>query len=196
MRKRYSILYMVMIFFVMSLLGWFWEVGLHLAAEGKFVNRGFLRGPWLPIYGVGSIIIIVFLKELRRKPWLEFGGIILLCGGIEYAGSWLLEQIYHGIKWWDYSDYAWNLNGRICAEGLLAFGIGGMLIVYAADPFLERLFRCIPKKILVPLCLGLLFLFCTDLFFSASNPNMGAGITANWTKVAKYQDDVPLGHGN
>lgn len=165
----------VMIFFVMSLAGWIWEVGLHLISSGSFVNRGFLHGPWLPIYGCGSVMIWMLHNKLPRKPLLEFSAIILLCGCIEYGVSWFLEQTY-GMRWWDYSDYFLNLNGRICVEGLLAFGIGGMAFVHLFVPLLDRLFRRIPKKILVVVCLLLILIFCGDLICSGRNPNLGTGI--------------------
>ena len=174
--KQDSFWPMVMIFFTMSLTGWVWEVCLHLISEGRLVNRGLLHGPWLPLYGYGSILILTVLHRLRKKPLLEFLAIVLLCGCLEYGISWFLEQAYDGMRWWDYSDYFLNLNGRICVEGLLAFGIGGMAIVYVYAPFLDRLFRRIPKKILVMVCLVLILIFSVDLIYSCKNPNLGNGI--------------------
>lgn len=166
----------VMIFFVMSLMGWLWEVGLHLLAGGGFVNRGLFHGPWLPIYGFGSVMILLLLRRLQKRPLLEFMAIVLLCGCMEYFASWFLEQIYDGKKWWDYSGYFLNLNGRICVEGLLAFGLGGMVIVYFFAPFLNRVFRYIPHKIMISICLVLIVLFGIDLVCSVKNPNVGRGI--------------------
>ena len=147
-----------------------------MISDGSFVNRGFFHGPWLPIYGSGSVLILTLLNKLRKKPLLEFLAIILLCGCIEYYISWFLEQLYDGLRWWDYSDYFLNLNGRICVEGLLAFGVGGMVIVYVYAPLLDCLFRRIPKKILVSACLVLILIFCTDLIYSGKYPNLGNGI--------------------
>lgn len=166
----------VMIFFIMSVAGWLWEVGFHLILNGSFVNRGLFHGPWLPIYGYGSVLILTFFKKLRKKPLLEFLSIITLCGCIEYFISWFLEQLYDGMRWWDYSNYFLNLNGRICVEGLLAFGVGGMAIVYFLGPALERLIGRIPRKILAPICLFLLLIFCADMIYSGKNPNLGYGI--------------------
>lgn len=179
-RKRYSFCSMAMLFFSMSFLGWLWEVCLHLITNGCFVNRGFFHGPWLPIYGFGSLLILTALNKLRKKPWLEFLSIIILCGCIEYFISWALEQIYDGMKWWDYSDYFLNLNGRICAEGLLAFGAGGMLIVYLGAPFLDEMFGHIPKKVQISVCLVLTLFFCIDLIYSCQDPNIGNGIAGCW----------------
>lgn len=126
---------MVMIFFTMSLTGWLWEVCLHLISDGSFVNRGFLHGPWLPIYGSGSILILTLLHKLRKKPLLEFLAIILLCGCIEYYISWFLEQMYDGMRWWDYSDYFLNLNGRVCVEvaGLWLWQDGDRILLCTAS---------------------------------------------------------------
>lgn len=90
-RKYDSFWSMVMIFFTMSLTGWLWEICLHLILDGSFVNRGFFHGPWLPIYGFGSVLILSLPHKLRQKPLLEFLAIVFLCGCIEYYISWFLE---------------------------------------------------------------------------------------------------------
>lgn len=175
--RRYSVWSLVMLFFFMSLSGWLWEVCLHLITEGSLVNRGFLHGPWLPIYGSGSLLILVLLSRMREKPLLEFLSIMILCGCLEFGISWILELVYDGMKWWDYSDCFLNLNGRIYAKGILAFGVGGMVFVYFIAPFLDNLFQRIPKKVFVSVCLILIFMFCLDLVYSGKNPNIGEGIT-------------------
>lgn len=167
---------MTMLFFAMSLTGWGWEVFLHLISDGRFVNRGFLHGPWLPIYGSGSVLIMMLPHRLREKPLQEFLAIILLCGVLEYGISWFLEQAYEGLRWWDYSGYFLNLNGRICVEGLLTFGCGGLVMVYVYVPLLERLYRHMPKRWFVPICLILALVFCGDLIYSGQHPNFGRGI--------------------
>lgn len=169
---------LAMSFFVMSLVGWLWEVGIHLLGGGGFVNRGMLHGPWLPIYGLGSVMILALPRGLQKKPLLEFLVIVVLCGCMEYFASWLLEQLCDGRKWWDYSDYFLNLNGRICVEGLLAFGLGGMAMVYIFAPFLDRVFRCIPRRGMIAVCAVLVALFCIDLACSVREPNTGRGVTA------------------
>ena len=68
----------------------------------------------------------MLLNRLRKRPVLEFVGIVVLCGCVEYTTSVVLEILHNGERWWDYSGYFLNLNGRICAEGLLVFGIGGI----------------------------------------------------------------------
>lgn len=176
--RQYSVWSMIMIFFVMSFLGWLFEVILHMITDGEFVNRGVLHGPWLPIYGAGSVLILMLLNKLRRKPVLEFLTTVVLCGSLEYYIAWFLEQAYGGSKWWDYEGYFLNLHGRICAEGLLTFGLGGMLIVYFLAPLLDNLFRRIPRKVLVTGCVILILTFFLDQIYSINNPNRGEGITS------------------
>ena len=116
--RNYSIPSLILIFFSLCFVGWIWEVTLHLISSHTFVNRGVLHGPWLPIYGSGGILILICLKKLRNKPVVEFFASVVLCGFVEYFTSLYLE-ISCGRRWWNYNGYFLNLNGRICAEGLL-----------------------------------------------------------------------------
>lgn len=175
--RYYSVWSLVMMFFTLSFVGWMWEVSLHLVTDGEFVNRGVLHGPWLPIYGCGGVMILLLLNAFRKKPAAEFFLTILLCGFVEYFTSLYLEIIHDGTRWWDYTGYFLNLNGRICAEGLLVFGIGGMAIVYVLAPFLDGLFRKVPRKALIGAAVTLLVIFAADQAYSAKHPNQGKGIT-------------------
>ena len=175
--RRYSVWSLVLLFFIFSFIGWCWEVSLHLVLDGVFVNRGALHGPWLPIYGSGGVLLLTLLNRVRSSPVKEFFCIIFVCGMVEYWTSYYLEMVYDGMKWWDYSGYFLNLNGRICAEGLLVFGIGGMVFVYIAAPLLDNRIRVIRKQVLVWSCLLLLGMYAADTVYSAGHPNEGEGIT-------------------
>ena len=166
----------VLFFFFFSFIGWAWEVFFYLVNEGAFINRGTMLGPWLPIYGVGGWIIIYGLKPLRKKPALMFLGTIIVCGGVEYFTSWLLEKLFNQ-KWWDYTGYFMNLNGRICLEGLLVFGLAGVAMTYFIAPLAENLLLNIDPKIRKRICVLLIILFISDLGYSAINPNTGDGVT-------------------
>lgn len=175
--RSYSLVNLVMMFFIFCFVGWIWEVSLAFISEGMFVNRGTLHGPWLPIYGTGGVIILVLLKKLREKPALEFLAAMVLCGGLEYFSSWYLEQTHNGQRWWDYTGYFLNLNGRICAEGLLTFGLGGLALVYLLAPALDNLLNRLDVRKLAAVAAVLLVLYCADQVYSAQHPNIGAGIT-------------------
>ena len=164
------------IFFVYAFLGWCTEVSFAALTSGRFVNRGFLNGPVCPIYGVGVVIVLFFLEPLRSNTFLLFLGSVLLTSLLEWLTGFVLEKIFHQ-RWWDYSGYFLNLNGRICAEGLLVFGLGGLAIVYVLAPILDNQVRRIPGKALVPVSLALAAVFVGDLAYSSVHPNEGKGIT-------------------
>ncbi len=174
--RHYSLSSIILMFFLFSFIGYCWEVLLHLVRSGVFVNRGTLRGPWLPIYGSGGVLILLVLNRLRTKPAAEFFSIIGLCGIVEYFTSYYLELRY-GMTWWNYSGYFLNLNGRICAEGLLVFALGGMAVVYLIAPRVDNLLRRAPHRITRDVCLVLLVLFVSDCVYSSGRPNTGVGIS-------------------
>ena len=188
--RRYSILSLIFIFFTMCIIGWLWEVSLHLIADGEFVNRGVLHGPWLPIYGAGGVMILVILNKFRKHPVVELVTAIVLCGLVEYFTAYYLEMTHGGTKWWDYSGYFLNVHGRICAEGLLVFGLGGMAIVYFVAPFLDNMFRHIPVKIMAPIAAVLLAVYIGDTIYSHDHPNMGKGITNYGSEEIKKDAEV------
>lgn len=175
--RYYSIWSVILIFFTLSFAGWLWEVSLHLITDGEFANRGVLHGPWLPIYGCGSVMILLLLNKFRRKPAAEFVLAIILCGCVEYFTSLFLESLHGGTRWWDYTGYFLNLHGRICAEGLLTFGIGGMAVVYVLVPFLDGVFRKLPARTLMVTACILVVVFAADQLYSVKYPNEGKGIT-------------------
>ena len=175
--RHYSVTSLILIFFSMCLIGWLWEVSLHLIEDGVFVNRGIMHGPWLPIYGSGGLMILIILNKFRNNRIVQFILAVILCGVVEYFTHWYLELAHDGTKWWDYTGYFLNIGGRICAEGLLVFGLGGMAIVYFLGPVLDNQFRRIPIKIAVVICSILVLCFAVDMVYSSKHPNMGEGIT-------------------
>lgn len=175
---NYSITHLILFFFTGSIIGWIWEVSLHLFNSGIFVNRGTMFGPWLPIYGWGCIFIIILLKKFRDKPWLLFLLSFSICGIVEYSTAWYLET-FKGMKWWDYSGYFLNLDGRICLEGLLVFGLGGCIFTYIIAPLLDDLYSKINQKVKIIIIVVLIVLFSCDSIYSHYYPNTGKGITTN-----------------
>ena len=182
--RHYTVSSLLLMFFLFSFVGWLWEVNLHLLSDGVFVNRGILQGPWLPIYGSGCVLILLLLYRLRKSPLKEFIATVVLCGFVEYFTSYFMEAVYH-TRWWDYSGYFLNLNGRICAEGLFVFGVGGYAVVYLAAPAVDNWLRRIKPKLCTILCAGLLTLFVCDEVYSAAHPNQGKGVS---TPTAAMQD--------
>ena len=140
-------------------------------------TRGVLHGPWIPIYGTGCILVLVLLKKLRGNPVLHFFATVLLCGCVEYFTGYFLEMTHGGQKWWDYSGYYLNLQGRVCFEGLLVFGIGGCLVIYLIAPIVDQMLSAVPVKVLAPVVAVLMCVFMVDNVYSSRHPNMGEGVT-------------------
>ncbi len=177
--KDYSIDSLILMFFVASIIGWIWEVGLHLFEYGTFVNRGTLHGPWLHIYGWGLILLLVLLKKTRNQPILTFILAIIICGTLEYGTAWYLET-FKNARWWDYDGFFLNLHGRICLEGLIVFGVGGCAFIYFGAPLLESIISKIPKKIKGFLCIFLSLFYVADFIYSSKYPNQGEGVSENF----------------
>lgn len=190
--RHYSIPSLILLFFILAFVGWAWEIAFHLVNYGELVNRGILHGPWLPIYGAGSVMILVLLNRFRGRFFLEFTLAMALAGTMEYATSWFLEVTHNGQRWWDYSGYYLNLNGRICAEGLLLFGIGGVAVVYVLAPWLDSRLRKLKHRWAIPLCVALVALFTLDNIYSHFHPNAGPGVTTQTEAAVTVSSPRPL----
>ena len=124
-----------LLFIIYAVIGWCMEVICKLIQYKRFIDRGFLIGPYCPIYGVGALLITFFLNKYTQDPIVLFVMAVVVCGILEYLTSYFMEKIYHA-RWWDYSNKKFNINGRICLSNLIAFGILGMFIMYISNPFL------------------------------------------------------------
>ncbi|MGF6375467.1 putative membrane protein [Clostridiales Family XIII bacterium PM5-7] len=193
--RAYSITSYILLFFTFAFIGWAWEVGIHLVTDGEFINRGTMTGPWLPIYGSGGVLVLMLLRKWMDKPILTFGLIVVVCSVVEYFASWFLEMKY-GIRWWDYSNYFMNLNGRICLLGASIFGLGGSAFLYYLAPRLDDLYNKIPSGIKLTICAVLCGAFGFDAVNSLEHPNTGKGITdygyieETGTHIADVMDQI------
>lgn len=130
-------------FIFYSIAGWLCEDIYVGIGQKKFVNRGFLYGPYCPIYGFGALIVLYPLLALGNHPILVFLGGMILTSALEYFTSWLMETLFHE-KWWDYSHYKYNLNGRICLLNSTLFGLMALVVVFIIQPYVEKLADSIP----------------------------------------------------
>ena len=153
--------YYVLLFFVGSVFGWCMEVACKLVQFRRFINRGFLIGPYCPIYGFGAVSLTVLLSRFREDPFAVFALAMVICGNLEYLTSVLMEKLFHA-RWWDYSNKKFNLNGRVCANTLIPFGLLGLGMIYFVKPFAFGLFARLPLPALHALCIGLTGVLLTD----------------------------------
>lgn len=153
-----------LIFIVYSIVGWLLEITVGLLQKHRFVNRGFLIGPICPIYGTGALLITFCLSSLHN-PIVIFFASVLICATLEYSTSVIMEELFH-VRWWDYSDRPFNLNGRICLEALIVFGIGGTLVTLIFSPALYHIFSTLPDVALYTLALIFVVALLADAFLS------------------------------
>lgn len=176
LRGEYNLIDYIAFFFAFAFVGWAWEVLLYLVRDHVLVNRGTLYGPWLPIYGVGGVIIIFLLGHFKANKGKLFVLGMLLCGVVEYAASWVLDY-FSNASYWDYHSDFMNLNGRIYLVGLVAFGLGGLFGVYIAAPRISVLLDKIGRKKSITICATLAALFIADLICVAIfGFNSGEGV--------------------
>lgn len=154
-----------LLFFVYSFLGWSLEVICKLISERRFINRGFLIGPYCPIYGVGSILMSTLLQKYLNDPFTLFIMTILLCSILEYFTSYFLEKIFK-TRWWDYSTKRFHINGRICLETMIPFGVLGLFLMYVSNPFILSIFKLIPAGFLYGISIILFLIMIFDACFS------------------------------
>ncbi|MDE5540181.1 MAG: putative ABC transporter permease [Bacilli bacterium] len=152
------ITYSFLIFILCAFIGYFLEVLWIFIGSKKLVNRGFLCGPVIPIYGVGAVLILFSLLRYYDDPIVVFTFGIIITSALEYFTSFLLEKVFHN-KWWDYSDVRYNLNGRICLGNSLAFGILSLVIIYLVAPLIFMLFSFFEFKTwcLIAIIVGVVF---------------------------------------
>ena len=150
-----------LLFVLYSFLGWACESAYCSIPAGRFVNRGFLTGPFCPIYGAGALLIAAALAPLKGRIFLLFVASAMLTSLLEYMTGLLLETLFH-VKYWDYSGYRFNLQGRVCLRNSLMFGAGGVAVVYFLEPALLTVIGWIPGAVVPFLFWGLAFYFLSD----------------------------------
>ncbi len=159
---------LALLFFAYSVLGWCIEVTLKYFQFHRFINRGFLTGPWLPIYGSGAVLITLAvdgLAPLESSIGTTFALSFVLCGTVEYLTSFALEKRYHA-RWWDYSQKPMNLHGRVWIGNLILFGLGGVLIAKVLNPVFLGVFGMLTLSGREILAAGLGGLFLADCVMS------------------------------
>lgn len=176
MQRKYSILSISIMFFVISHAAWVWEGFITMYEVGRFVNRGFLHGYWLPVYGTGSLLLIYIFSDEDYPFRKVFFGSALICTAIEYALSVALEMVFRQ-KWWDYGFMSGGFDGRICLPVIPVFGVAGYILIYLVAPYLDRQIQRISLPAQKSICFVLFLLFITDFIFSLFRPNVGYGIT-------------------
>lgn len=153
--------YMLVYFTIYSFIGWCIEVIYAGFMQHKFVNRGYLFGPFCPIYGFGTVFLYIFLDPIKNNIFLLFLGGTLLTSTLEYFTGFMLEKLFHS-SWWDYTDNKFNLKGRICLKYSLLWGAGSVIIVKLIHPIISMVITPIPIHFIILLFHILVVYFAID----------------------------------
>ncbi|MGN0622844.1 MAG: hypothetical protein ACI4JA_02700 [Oscillospiraceae bacterium] len=161
----YSFFQWLMFFYIYCFVGWCIESTIVSVEKKKFVNRGFLRSPMLPIYGFGAIVILLVSLPVRENPFLVY-----VCGMtgttiLEYFTGWLMEKLLK-MKYWDYSDDKFNIKGYICLQSSLFWGFLSLLLTYVLHKPVESLVLGMPKTLLMIILSVITLIFISDLIYA------------------------------
>jgi len=162
----FSLYHIFAYFLIYSCVGWCLEVIYAAATTGQLVNRGFLNGPVCPIYGFGMIIVLFTLTPIQDNVFLLYIGGVILPSALELVGGWALEKIYH-TRWWDYSDFPFNIGGYICLEFCLLWGGGTLVVMKIAHPIIAGLVEMVPPFIGLILMFVLYAVYAADVVATA-----------------------------
>ena len=152
-------------FIIYSIMGWLMEVILVSLMKKKVTARGFLIGPWCPIYGFGALFITILLRKYYDDPLILFIMSFLIGTILEYITSYLMEKLFHA-RWWDYSNNKFNVNGRVSLQTSLCFGLLGLILVYIFNPFFLKIIKDIPEIVFNIIMIIIFLIFITDIIVS------------------------------
>ena len=158
---------LVWIFIIYAFIGWCTEVSYAALDTGKFVNRGFLNGPYCPIYGCGVVIVVAILTPLKENLLILFAGSFLLTSVLEYITGYILEKVFHN-KWWDYSDKPFNIKGYVCLKFSIYWGLACTFIMDIIHPIIYAAIRFIPFVLGVVLLSIIMCVFAADCIITVT----------------------------
>ena len=182
-----------LIFIMFSVVGWISEVlYVGIFHEHKFVNRGFLYGPLCPVYGFGGIVILL-LPPFLYSTWIPlFFASMILCTIVEYFVSWFMEKLFHA-RWWDYSHYKFNINGRICLLNSVLFGFMGLGVIRFVYPQMLRLLNWLGDFVVMVSADAIGVILTIDIFLTVRKL---VDFSATMEKIKVFSESLRDHYGN
>lgn len=188
---EYSLGQWGLVFFLYSFAGWCWEVSLYLVRQRRFVNRGFLTGPLLPIYGFGALGILVACVPFKDNPLMVALVGMVVASVLEYVTGAAMEALFH-VRYWDYSDRPFNLNGYICLMSAATWALFSVIIVCVVQPYMRPVVFRVPQTV-AGAASGTLALFASiDTVFAVRK---GLDLRALLVSMERYAKELELMHG-
>ena len=157
----YSFFFYFLLFMIYSIAGWLMEVIAVGIEKRKFINRGFFIGPYCPIYGFSALIMLFLFKDYKTDPFVLFIMTAFVCTFFEYVTSFIMEKLFKA-RWWDYSHKTFNINGRVCLENSVIFGILGLALITVINPFVMDLLSKVSNGLVIYISSILLIAFIVD----------------------------------
>lgn len=161
-KAQNNIFNIIEIFFVASIIGWIYEMIFYKVTENILENRGFLYGPYVPVYGFGAILIVLFLKRFKKNPPILFVGMALVTGILELIVGEFMVAVWHK-KWWDYTGLFLNIDGQVCLRSVLSFAVGGLGLIYLIEPYINKFNERASIKSKKILCMAIIITMVIDL---------------------------------
>ena len=166
---------MLWFFLIYAFLGWCLEVAYQAVEHGVFINRGFLGGPYCPIYGVGAMLFLLCFGRLMKKkepkwlvyvkPFIIFLGCMTVATAIELSATYILEYTKGSWPWQTYSEYKYNFQARIALNTSVRFGLGGVFFMYAVQPFFDWLLSKPKRRTINIIAIVVLLIVLTDFIY-------------------------------
>lgn len=176
----------VFYFALYGFLGWLCESVYCSAAARKWINRGFVNGPFCPIYAVGALFIVAVLRPFTRNVVLVFFAGLLFTSLLEYGTSYLMELLFHA-KWWDYTGKFCNIHGRVCLKNSILFGLLSVAVMYGIHPAVERLAARLPVGAIAVFSIAFLLYFAADFAVTVRSV---LRVNQNLAKLQQIKEDL------
>lgn len=186
---EYSWLQWLLIFYIYCFLGWCFESTVVSVQQRRFVNRGFLRGPMLPIYGFGATMLLHISLPLYAHPVQLFFWSMVAATVFEYLVGLIMETLFK-VKYWDYSEHKFQFQGRICLQSSLCWGLMGLILARFIHPPVESLVIHLPFVLLVVTAVGLTALFASDVAVSVRTALDLAKVLEELDKLREQADEL------
>ena len=183
---HYSLLQWMLFFYIYCFFGWIIESTYVSVCTGNWVDRGFMRGPVIPIYGTGAVIVLFAVIPFRTSPILVFIVGTVAASILEFVTGFVMERIYK-VRYWDYSDKPFNLCGYICLFNSLCWGVLSILLIYLVHSWVEKGVLFLNDMVLLSIDSGISSLFIVDLFNSSTTAVELKRMLANSQKL---KDDL------
>lgn len=157
-----------LLFMIYSILGFLSEIIFCTIIDRKLtLNRGFLIGPYCPIYGTGALCMTLFLSKYDNDPVALFVMSALVATILEYITSYIMERIFCA-RWWDYSNKKFHINGRVSLDNAILFGIAGIFVIFFLNPKLKHILSLLNSTVRLAIAIVLFIIFIVDLSCSTT----------------------------